>query len=474
MNADEENPRFTARQVLRRAGAHFWLKAVGATVIMTVFFVGYFAVLRHPLFPVTTVPATWIDALVPLQPWTLIPYFSLWVYVTLPPSWMTDRRELLGFGAGAAALGVVGLGIFLLWPTTIAAPDIDWSRHPSFEFLKSADAAGNACPSLHVAFAVFAALWFARLLPRLGAGRTAQAVNAIWATLIVHSTLATHQHVALDALLGAILGAHAAVWNFAAAPRRYPRDGYTGALWAAVIVIKLCAVLLWTSGVGAGWSLALFFSGGLPVLFHVFAPNAQGLARVFTRFATERREVWLTIDDGPDPDDTPRLLDLLDRHDARATFFLVGNRAARHPGLVAEIVRRGHEIGHHTRTHPRADFWCAGPGRLRRELDAPAALSAATRFRSPVGVKPPGLGRVLRERGLDFIGWSIRSGDSFARDPEAVATRVLRALRPGAIILMHEGPPLKAPVRVAALEQVLAGLAERGYRCVIPAREQLR
>ncbi len=472
---DADTPRFTVREVLRRAGTHFWLKAVGATVIMTLFFVGYFAVLRHPMFPVTTVPATWLDTLVPLMPWTVIPYFSLWVYVTLPPSWMTDRRDVLGFGAGAVALGAAGLAIFWLWPTTIAEPAIDWSRHPWLAFLKSADAAGNACPSLHVAFAVFAALWFARLLPRLGAGRLAQAINALWAVLIVHSTLATHQHVALDALFGAILGAHATVWNFLAVPRRDAHDGHTAALWAAVIVIKLCAVLLWTSGVGAGWCVALFFSGGAPVVFHVFAPNADGLAQVFSRFATEEREVWLTLDDGPDPDDTPRVLDLLDRHGAKATFFLIGERAAHHPSLVAEIVRRGHEIAHHTRTHPRGSFWCAGPKRLRRELAAwPEALAGATRFRCPVGMKPLGLGRVLHERGLDCIGWSIRGGDTLAHDPQAVAKRVLRELRPGAIILMHEGPPVRAAVRVAALEQVLAGLAERGYRCVVPLKEQLR
>src|SRR5690606_1173942 len=160
---DAGPPAFTLRALHRRAMTDTWLKGLGTSGIMTAFFVGYFAVLRHPIFPVTTVPATWIDGLVGFQPWTLAAYFSLWFYVSLPAMMLTDRRQLIGYGVGCVALGGAGLAIFLRWPTTFAPPDIVWSRHPWIEFLKTTDSAGNACPSLHVAFAVFAALWFVRL-----------------------------------------------------------------------------------------------------------------------------------------------------------------------------------------------------------------------------------------------------------------------------------------------------------------------
>jgi membrane-associated phospholipid phosphatase len=85
--------------------------------------------------------------------------------------------------------------------------DVDWSRHPSVAFLKSVDAAGNACPSMHVAFAVLSALWMQRLLSRMGAPRALQAVNGLWCLTILYSTLAIKQHVALDLYAGALLGA---------------------------------------------------------------------------------------------------------------------------------------------------------------------------------------------------------------------------------------------------------------------------
>lgn len=469
---------FSWRAAYHRAATDAPLKALGITGAMTGFFLLYFTIQNHPLLPVTVVPETWLDRLIPFQAWTLAPYASLWLYVSLVPALAPDRRELLRFGLGALALAVIGLAVFLFKPTVVAAPEIDWSLHPGFAFLKQTDATGNACPSLHAAFAVFCALWLARLLPGLGAGRLAQALNLAWAALIVVSTLGTKQHVALDALAGASLGAWVASLNLIALPT--PRHGpFTRLpLVAAVLVLKLCAVLLWSSGLGIAPSLALFVGAGFLFLYHLLVPAAGGLVPVrtgFTPSAPAAREVWLTIDDGPDPDDTPRILDLLDRHEARATFFLIGERAARHPALVAEIARRGHEIAHHTHTHPATRFWCAGPARVGRELDAALAAYAAAvpglrpaRFRPPVGIKNAFLAPALAARGLDCIGWTLRSHDTMARSPDQVATRVARRLRPGAIILLHEGPPLRAAVRVAAITAVLELLRARDYRAVMP------
>jgi membrane-associated phospholipid phosphatase len=185
---------------------HWVIKMVGTTLIMTAFFVGYFALLTHVRSPVTTVPPIFIDRMIPFQPWALVLYVSLWVYVPLAPALIVDRRELLSYGWATVAMSLVGFGIFILWPTAVPRPEIDWSQHPSVHYLKAVDASGNAFPSLHVAFAVFTAIWFARLLREIGAGGIARALNWAWCLGIIYSTLAVRQHVALDAVAGAILG----------------------------------------------------------------------------------------------------------------------------------------------------------------------------------------------------------------------------------------------------------------------------
>jgi len=245
-----------------------------------------------------------------------------------------------------------------------------------------------------------------------------------------------------------------------------------------LLVLKAVSVLLAVFG---SWPAAVivYVVPDLWVLYNLFVPSAQGLCRSFTHFATTQPEIWLTIDDGPDPDDTPRILDLLDRHQARATFFLIGDRAAQQPELVRQIVRRGHEVGHHTHTHPVGSFWCASRTRLGAELDAATAvlqpLGPPLRwFRAPVGIKHFLLPRALSSRGLHCVGWSIRSGDAFGRRPEAVVARVIRQLHPGAIVLVHEGRTVPSSIRVTAIAQLLDALAARHYRCVLPDPAQLR
>lgn len=245
-------------------------------------------------------------------------------------------------------------------------------------------------------------------------------------------------------------------------------------VWAAG---KVVAVLLWRQGGSPYIAAAAFFLPDVVLLYQLLAPSAQWVCRVFTHFATDRPEICLTIDDGPDEEDTPRILDLLDRHGARATFFLIGERAVRHPDLVAEIRRRGHEIGHHTHTHPLESFWCAGPLRVRAELDGslPLFQSVSSRwFRPPAGIKSFFLARALAERDLRCVGWSVRSRDTMSRDPGAVAERVMKRVQPGSIVLMHEGASLDPRVRVRALELLLEGLAARRFACVTPRLEQLR
>ncbi len=201
------------RPLAERVGANWQLKMIGIPGFIAVFFVGYFWTLRATLFPVTTVPVTLLDHLITFRPEVLPLYLSLWVYVSLPPALLDDRRELFHYGIAATALAVAGLAIFLFFPTTIAQPDIDWPLYPAFAFLKGIDASGNACPSLHVAFSVFSAIWLDRLLRRIGRHPILRVLNAGWCVGIIYSTLATKQHLALDLIVGTIFGAVGAAWK---------------------------------------------------------------------------------------------------------------------------------------------------------------------------------------------------------------------------------------------------------------------
>ncbi|MDB6167885.1 MAG: hypothetical protein JWM88_749 [Verrucomicrobia bacterium] len=208
--APSESPS-SAAGLKARIAPHVVLKLFGITAFVTVFFFAYFLLQRFPLFRVTVIPLTAADRLIPFQPGMLWLYLSLWGYVSLPPTLLTTRPQLYAYGWLAGAVAVVGLGIFLFWPTSIpATTGVEWSRYPGFTWLKSVDAAQNACPSLHVAFAVFSAVWLDRILRTLGGGGWMRPLNALWCLGIVYSTIATRQHVALDAYAGAVLGAAAA------------------------------------------------------------------------------------------------------------------------------------------------------------------------------------------------------------------------------------------------------------------------
>ena len=196
---------------LRLAGARLralWpAKLVGMPVFFAAFFTAYFWLLTHARLPVTTMPRIFLDRMVPFEPWAVVLYVSLWIYVILAPSLISSRRELASYAWSAAAMSAVGFGTFILWPTAVPAFNAGGGSGPSLAFLKAVDASGNAFPSLHVAFAVFTALWLDRLLRGMGAGKFARSLNLLWCAGIVYSTLAIRQHVALDAVAGAALGA---------------------------------------------------------------------------------------------------------------------------------------------------------------------------------------------------------------------------------------------------------------------------
>lgn len=232
-------------------------------------------------------------------------------------------------------------------------------------------------------------------------------------------------------------------------------------------------MLLWPRSPLAGIGV-LALSHAL-LLYPTLNPNAQWLGPVVTRFATDKRELWLTIDDGP-TDDTPALLDLLDRLGVKVTFFIKGKLAEQHPELVRAMLEGGHSAGNHSQTHPSGTFWCLPPARIRAEIErcnrAIAGITGARPrwFRAPVGHKNPFVHPVLAREGMPLIGWTARGFDAVGSDVERIVERLVPQLAPGAILVLHQGR--EHSLRV--IERVIAAIQERGYALVVPDDAALR
>lgn len=183
--------------------------------------------------------------------------------------------------------------------------------------------------------------------------------------------------------------------------------------------------------------------------------------------------VALTFDDGPDPVTTRQTLDALDEHGAKATFFVIGKKAEKHPDVVKDILARGHTVGLHSYAHDRL-FAMRGPGRWRRDLQkGMRVLESITGerprlFRPPIGHTNPHVGGVLKELGLVVVGWNVSARDGTSVEASDVAKRVLAASKNGAIVLMHDASERgdHEPAGVRALPEILAGLRARALDVV--------
>lgn len=186
--------------------------------------------------------------------------------------------------------------------------------------------------------------------------------------------------------------------------------------------------------------------------------------------STDERRIALTFDDGPDPEWTPRVLALLARRGVHASFFLIGERAARAPQVVTAISAAGHEIGNHSWSH--RSLWLSGPRRTALEIDRAQALladlagEAPRHFRPPWGMMNAALLPLLHRRGLRCVLWSVQPEGPRPVGAEVQVQRVLARVHPGAIVDLHDAEGTRrAPERlVAALPAMIDRLADAGYR----------
>ncbi len=212
------------------------------------------------------------------------------------------------------------------------------------------------------------------------------------------------------------------------------------------------------------------------VAWGIVAPGSQLFVPSVSSVPGHPAAVAFTFDDGPDPVTTPAVLEVLARHRARATFFVVGSRAAAHPELVRRIVAAGHAVGSHTFHHSNR-FHFSSPGAMRAEIvrgvEAVRAITgiAPTLFRPPQGLRTPMLRDALRSLPeLTCVMWRERGLDAMGRQAPAIIERLTPALERGAIITLHDGGGFggttdRAPT-LQALESLLALAATRGLACV--------
>ncbi len=238
------------------------------------------------------------------------------------------------------------------------------------------------------------------------------------------------------------------------------------------LLVALAQPTLWP------WALAAVLAGHLLITAASLWPRGRWLGPNLVRLPAESRargEVALSFDDGPDPEVTPAVLDLLDAHGVRATFFCISRRAAAHPELCREIVQRGHAVENHSARH-RHNFALLGPRGYARELQAGQDTLAAITgvvpvfLRAPAGLRNPFLWPAMARLGLRLASWTRRGYDTRTRDPARVLRRLVRGLRAGDILLLHDGhaartaagrpvvldvlPPLLGAIRATSLRPV--------------------
>jgi peptidoglycan/xylan/chitin deacetylase (PgdA/CDA1 family) len=242
-------------------------------------------------------------------------------------------------------------------------------------------------------------------------------------------------------------------------------------LLLAATLAGIVVIFWFTRGAARWWWLTfLCTSSGLCLGLGVSFPQWQLFGRSLCRAITSKKIVALTFDDGPDPENTPALLELLAERNIRATFFCIGRRVAGQTALVQRMAAEGHEVENHTFQHsPVTNLFSVA--RLREELTlAQAEIQRATGrapgfFRPPAGLTNPRVFRVTGELGLKIAGYTARGLDRRADTPEKIAGRLLAKLQPGVIFLLHDcGVPGKRLLNVTRL--VLDQLQAAGYRCV--------
>ena len=247
---------------------------------------------------------------------------------------------------------------------------------------------------------------------------------------------------------------------------------------AKAIAIKVLAAIcvfaaLWFGDAPTSWwiagsivilAISLIAWGVFDVNSSLWAPTLWQVPGV--------NAVALTFDDGPDPEFTPRVLEILAREQVTATFFVVGERARVNQDLLREIDRQGHLIGNHSFSHAWKINFALHAGLTREISDCSDAIEAAIGkrprfYRAPHGFKNPALGDVLAKHSMTCVGWQVRAFDAVRSNADAIARRLVLNAKAGGILLLHDGSGLQGTqdrsATLEALPVIIGGLRARGF-----------
>lgn len=236
------------------------------------------------------------------------------------------------------------------------------------------------------------------------------------------------------------------------------------------LVFVLCLVIIVGSGAPLyayvalllGF-LALVTAGCIRIQYNFFIPAFN------QNKSYPGKAVCLTFDDGPDPVNTPVILEILEEFNVKATFFLIGSKVDRSPELVRSIVEKGHLVGNHSYSHQN-HFPVFSARKIAEEiLHTSARIEMATGkfplcFRPPFGVTNPNIAKAIRNTGFHTIGWNIRSFDTLKRDVAKTTQRIIRLCKPGSLILLHDNVPETAGV----LREIIVFLKQHEYEVILP------
>ena len=235
-----------------------------------------------------------------------------------------------------------------------------------------------------------------------------------------------------------------------------------------LIILAVAALLLMTVNVQYWWLLIVLAVIYLYLLVMGSVKICSGFyGDTFCKGASSDNKLTLTFDDGPDPEHTAQILEILEKHEVPATFFIIGNKAEKQEDLLRQIISKGHIIGNHSFSHA---FFYDLYRRKKMEQDLMKTEGLLLRvtgkkpflFRPPYGVTNPVVAKVAKKLGYKVIGWSVKSLDTVLKDADKITERVVERLHPGAVILMHDN----RDVTPKALEMIITRAKEEGYRFV--------